>query len=198
MGRTTLNDEYFSWLYKLIARHPRSYIKLCKELHKKKFRWFVHNDDNRCSDGLELRDKFIEDQRLDETHLEVIYFLKADCTVFEMLIALAQRMNDLMFDLSDTQRNKTARFFHEMVDNLGLARFTDNYSKFDGRTYPIGREFDPVTEAEINEILEILMDRTYGVDGRGGLFPLKKRHREDQSRVEIWYQMMTWLDENYG
>ena len=198
MGRNTIRDEYFSWLYKQIDDRHRSHIKLCQELHRKMFVWSVHNDDNRCDDGIALRDRFIEDLRLDDSHVEVIYFLKEPCTVLEVLVALAGRMNDLMYDLNDTQRNKTPKFFYEMISNLGLDRYTDNHSRFDGSSYPMGTQFDPVSEAEINEILEIFLDRTYGVDGRGGLFPLKKRHREDQSRVEIYYQMMYWLDENYG
>lgn len=190
MGRNnTLKDDYFSWLYGLVKGKP-SRVKLCKELYLKKFRWFVHNDDNRCEDGLNLRDIFVEENDLDESHLEVNYFLKGECTVLEVMVALAQRMNDLMYDLNDTQNDKTPRFFLEMLTNLGLAEFTDNSTRDD--------RLGPGQEAEVDEVLEVLMDRTYGVDGRGGLFPLKKRHREDQSKVEIYYQMMYWLDENYG
>lgn len=194
MGRQIipLKEEYFDWLVNnLLGKSIFSrYTKLCKELHSKKFRWFVHNDDNRCEDGLNLRDIFIEKKNLDESHLEVKYFLKGDCTVLEMMVALAQRMNNLMYDINDTQNDKTPKFFHEILVNLNLNRFVDGYN--------LGRDFDPVSEAQINEVLEIMMDRTYGVDGLGGMFPLKKHHREDQSKVEIYYQMMYWLDENYG
>lgn len=187
--RQTLSESYFSWLYKQVSKQNRSYIKLCRELHKKKFRWFVHNDDNRCEDGLALRDQFAEVDNLDKRHLEVRYFLKGECTVFELLVALSQRMNDLMYDLKDPQ-DHSSKWFMEMVSNLRLSRFADNRSN-DFR-------FSPVDEAEIDEILEIFMDRTYGYDGRGGLFPLKKRPPEDQTKVEIWYQMMLWINENYG
>lgn len=192
MGRNTLSNEYFDWLYKKATRKTKlSYVKLCKELHSKKFRWFVHNDDNRCEDGRALRDRFCELKQLDESHLEVRHFLKADCTVFEIMVALAQRMNDITYDLNDTANNKTHIFFMAMIENLGLTRFVDSYGYGNGR-------FDPITEAHIDEILEVFLDRAYKPDGQGGLFPLKqKRHREDQSRVEIWYQMQNWLEENY-
>lgn len=193
MGRITspktLSEEYFSWLYKQVGNQRRTYVKLCKELYNKKFRWFVPNDDNRCEDGLNLRDQFIEENGIDTEHTEVRYFLKMPCTVLEVLVALAQRFDYQMFDLNN-QQDQSSKWFLEMLENLRLSRFTDNWNNDD--------RFDPVSEAEINEILEILMDRTYGFDGRGGLFPLKKRHKEDQSRVEIWYQMMLYLDENYG
>lgn len=191
MGRmTSLEKDYFRWLFAQVTGKRARYMLLCQELHKKSFRWFIPNDDNRRDDGLNLRDIFLEEKRYDESHLEIEYFLKADCTVFEVLVALAQRMNDLMYDLADTRNDKTPKFFEEMLGNLGLAHLTD--ASF------LGEGVDPVTDVQINETLEVLMDRTYAYDGRGGLFPLKKRPPEDQSRVEIWYQMMLYLTENYG
>lgn len=186
MGRkATLREEYFSWLCGLVSKDKRwAYHTLCKELHKKEFRWFVPNDDNRCEDGLRLRDRFIEENNIDETHLEVRYFLKDKCTVFEVLVALAYRMDDQMHPLNDS-KPRIARWFTEMIRNLRLDGF---YDGCDG----------PVTEAEIDEILENFMDRTYDEYGNGGLFPLKTRPRNDQTKVEIWYQLMLYLDENYG
>jgi hypothetical protein len=190
MGRKPIRDEYFSWLYAKIENRHYSYTKLCRVLHDKKFVWSVNNDDNRCNDGIALRDRFIDEERLDESHLEVLYLLKEPCSVLEVMVALAERMNDIMYDLNDTQRLKTPKFFHQMLVNLNLNRFVDGYN--------LGRDFDPVSEAEIDEILEIWLGRTYGVDGRGGLFPIRNRHRQDQSQVELWYQMQLWLEENYG
>lgn len=189
MGRTTLSEEYFTWLYNLISKQKLSYRKLCRELHLKTFGWSVPNDDNRCEDGLNLRNLFIEECDLDESHLEVRYFLKGDCTVFEVLVSLAQRINELMYDLKNPE-DHTARWFLEMVRNLGLGIYVDGYN--------LGKDFDPVTEAKIDEILVTLIERTYDFYGRGGLFPLKRRPPKDQTNVEIWYQLMNYLDENYG
>jgi hypothetical protein len=189
IGRTTLREEYFSWLYDLVRTTKPSYRKLCRFLDEKKFRWSVPNDDNRCEDGLNLRDEFIEAHNLDESHLEVRYFLKGECTVLEVMVALARRINDLMFDLR-RQDDKTPKWFVEMLRNLGIDRFTDV-------TTPDPR-LDPISEVQVDQILEILMDRTYDVYGRGSLFPLKRRHPKDMSTVEIWYQLMTYLEENYS
>jgi len=187
--RTTLREDYFHWLYDRVGSKHHRYKLLCRELHRKRFRWHIHNDDNRCEDGINLRDIFAEERDLDEDHLEMRYFFKGDCTVFELLVALAHRMNELMFDLAE-QKDRSPKWFHEMLLNLGLNVFIDNYN--------LGRKFDPVTEAKIDDILEVLMDRTYDFYGRGGLFPLKKRPLKDQTQVEIWYQLMLYLNENYG
>lgn len=187
----TIDHDYFSWLYNII-REPKKriyYTKLCEIFYDKSFRWFVHNDDNRCEDGLNLRRQFIEEQGLDESHLEVISLMKKPCTIFEVLIALAKRMNDIMYDLND-QRDKTPKWFHTMLLNLGLNVYTDDYN--------LGDRFPEMTEIKIDDILETLMDRTYDFYGHGGLFPLKSRPRKHQAEVEIWYQLMEYLDENHG
>jgi len=186
---TNLKDDYFRWLYDSIGKQRKSYKKLCRVLHAKPFRWSVPNDDNRCKDGLDLRTEYIEEKNLDETHLEVAYFLKGDCTTFEVLVGLAQRIDFLMYDLNPKTNHKS-RWFMEMVENLNLKKFDDLISK-DGR-------FDPVSEAEIDDVLEVLMDRTYDFYGRASLFPMKKRPPKDLAQVEIWYQLMWYLDENYG
>lgn len=195
--KKTIKEEYFLWLYKLVDGRKRSYRKLCRVLFDKRFRWSVHNDDNRGQDGLDLRDLFIEENALDESHLEVSYFLKGEWNMFEVMVALAQRINDVTYDLK-TQENKTPKWFMEMIQNLRLERFSDNYSRFDGSSYPIDKGFDIVTYQEICDILENLLDRTYDFYGNGSLFPLKRKPPQDMSKVEIWYQLMLYLDENYG
>lgn len=189
--RTTLKHEYFSWLYNLI-RHPRSkayYTKLCMVMHETNFRAYVPNDDNRAQDGLDLRQLFIEEGRLDESHLEVQYFLKGECTFFEMLVALSRRMNDLTYDLISDQ-DKAHVWFYKILANTGLDKFDDSSSR-----YP---ELGPVQEAEVCDTLCAILDRTYDKSGTGSLFPLKRRHPQDMRETEIWYQLMLWLDENNG
>lgn len=187
--RTTLKDDYFSWLYSLVGKQKRTYVKLCRELHKIKFRWSVPNDDNRCADGLALRDRFIEEQNLDEDHIEVKYWLKGDCTVFEMMVALAQRIDGITYDLVHHE-DKASKWFYEMLQNLRISRFTDNSSPYE--------ELTPTQEAEVNEIFCDTLDRCYTFSGEGSLFPLKRRPPKDMRETEIWYQLMLWLDENYG
>lgn len=187
--RPTLREEYFQYLYKLVRPMPRTYYKLCKELHNKKYKWSIRNDDNRCNDGINLRDTFIQQSSLDETHLEVQALTKGDCTLFEMMVALAQRMD---YELSDliAPANRTNRYFFEMLKNLGLEEYTDGYL--------IGDRLDYASEAEIDEILEDLINRTYSYDGEGSLFPLKQRYPKDMAKTEVWYQMMLYINENYG
>jgi hypothetical protein len=186
----TLRDEYFSWLYEIVNEKKRSYKKLCHIFHEKKFRWFVQNDDNRYMDGVALRQIFVDVQKLDEEHTEVSYFLKGgECTIFEMLVSLAQRIDELTYNLED-QQNRTPKWFLEMVQNLGLDCYTD--------VTLIDPKRNVSQNEAIDSVLETLLDRTYDAFGTGSLFPLKRRPQKHMAKVEIWYQLMIYLDENYG
>lgn len=188
--RMSIRDEYFLWLYNLINyRRRQSYLKLCRMLHTIPFTWFVPNDDNRGADGLALRDEFVEERGLDESHTEVAYFLKGDCTFFEVLVGLARRMEFTMYDLNPN-KDKTARWFMELIRNLGFDIYDDSTSD-DSRL----KEMD---ETKIAVTVDTVLSRQYDFFGRGSLFPLKKRPPHDMNRVELWYQMMYYLEENYG
>lgn len=188
--RRTLREQYFTYLYGLVGGKNRTYTFLSMFLHAIPFRWSVPNDDNRCADGAELRQRFISEAHLDEDHLEVQGFLRGDCTVFELLVALALRMDDIMYELGD-KNNHASRWFNEMLLNLKLAEFTDGRISY-------GDRFSEMDEQKIYSIVETFMDRTYGSDGVGSLFPSDKKTGKDLRTVEIWYQMMAYLDENYG
>ena len=95
-----------------------------------------------------------------------------------MLIALAQRL-EFETALSKWEKS-TAQWFWVLINNLGLDTFTDE-------------NFD--MEA-VQEKVQIFLDRKYEKNGEGGLFPLKNP-KEDQRRIEIWYQMSAYLFENY-
>lgn len=58
--------------------------------------------------------------------------------------------------------------------------------------------YDPITkkkERQIEEILEALIWRTYLSTGTGGFFPLMYA-KEDQTKIDIWYQMSAYILEN--
>lgn len=180
MQNDKLRGEYFLWLCQKIA--PLHLIKkrfhLLETLYSKEFYSIVPNDDNRVEDGIKLREDFFDD-----TIHTIPSFLP--CSVLEMLIALAHRMDHILFDNSVGEQ--TGKWFWIMVGNLRL--------KADGKDM-----YDVEKQGYINDIiLEAFLERQYGEDGGGelhGLFPLKKA-LGDQKKVEIWYQMMQYIDENY-
>jgi hypothetical protein len=179
--KSAAKQEYFHWLCDLIHAEggSASYILLAKDLHSIPFTWTIPNDDNRAGDGLVLRERY----EVKNPFANVQGLDMGACSVLEMLIALAGRMD---FELSDPNSDKdyTVKCFWEMIDNLGLMPYSDDVY------VSIGGPFN------VDTIVTSFLKREYNDDGDGGLFPLK-RPSTNQREVEIWYQMQKYLEENY-
>lgn len=169
----TIDDRYLEWLYSKIAvvrngNPRRSWWSLARRLYMSPFTWFVPNDDNRVADGIELRYEFAEayGEKLPRE------WRNLDCSMLEMLIALARRA-------SYNSHGSAAEWFWKMMENVELNHYTDD-------VYEIS------IEETIDEVVARINQRTYGPTGHGGLFPL--RHAEhDQREIEIAYQLHAYL-----
>ena len=173
-----IRRRYFLWLCDLVGVGEPGHN--CKEfawvLFHKEFTWFVPNDDNRLEDGKKLREEFI-----DKTLIDGWECLDGPCSIFEMLIALSRRIEFMLRDPAIPDR--TDQWFWMMIHNLGLNIFNDTTFNIDEKIY------------NNDLILNKFLERTYMDNGLGGLFPLNRPHA-NQRRVEIWYQLMAYLDEN--
>jgi hypothetical protein len=164
MMTSELDSRYFEWLSHLV--YSSNHHNLLKALFHKEFVWFVANDDNRAVDGKDLRGEFLQAERLQD----VGDFLDIGCSMFEMLIGLARR---LQFETDGTVRE----WFWHLIKNASLEKFTDE---------------GPLPIDRVDDILDRLIWRTYNPDGIGGLFP-RTRPEEDQRSIELWYQMSGYL-----
>ena len=168
--------SYYNYLVRLV-RTPESkrYTLLLEHLWRKEYYSILPNDQNRVKDGLFLRREVNEGQDF------------GPCRVLEMLIALSRRME---FQLYGTDYDKTYKdLFWELVNNLDLIKF-DNIEAAKDAMY-----------LEIDHILTNWIERRYSPDGHGGVFPLNNWQKSsgiEQTEVEIWYQMMLYLSENYA
>lgn len=172
MGVVDPDGPYLLWLYRQVRtvrstrKGPNTYWDLFRQLYQTEFAWFVPNDDNRASDGRELRHEWVA-RTGNEADPQ---WLEAGCSFLEMLIGLSRR-------LSFENGNDSQSWFWQLICNLGLDGFTD------------GRYFEP---EEVEDITHRVMFRSYDRDGNGGLFPLR-RASKDQRKVEIWYQLCEYL-----
>lgn len=195
--------SYIEFLGNITGRGDE-YSMLLEQLHGIEFFSLVPNDDNRGSDGVRLRDLYLDEVGpqgasslpVDEYSSFTDMFVgndSAPCTVLEMLIGVAFRIE---FDMSGGRYGRpSGEWFWVLMDNLGL-EMCDNVvlGQQEARDY-------------VNEKIDILLNRRYDSDGNGGLFPLKANSKsvttggqkchKDQRRVEIWYQMSAWIIENY-
>jgi hypothetical protein len=166
--------QYFEWLYAHVSnpavKSPKkTYWNLLRQLHDKEFVYIIPNDDNRWFDGRDLRSEFWADV---STGPIPVRWPGPACSMLEMLVSLAKRLE---FQTDEF----LSSWFWTLLQNLDIAHFNDS-------TYnePAARYID--------EVLDNVIWRRYTYSGEGGLFPLGKS-MQDQTKLEIWYQMHSYL-----
>lgn len=173
-----LSNEFFEWMYNLVCNDRSyqnlSYRKLLIFLHKKKFTYKVKRDANRAVDGIDFRYRFGYENGYSREEIEK-YLDTRPCSVLEMMVALAFRIEEQIMDDSE-EGNRTGQWFWTMISNLGLGGMSDQ--KFD-KDYC---EF----------VIDRFLKREYEPNGKGGLFSIKDDR--DMRTAEIWYQAMWYLN----
>jgi hypothetical protein len=99
--------------------------------------------------------------------------LNKRATVLEVIIALSRR-------LAFIAGGRAEDWAWQLLTNLRLNKMTDPFTENKAR--------------KVNNILETLIWRQYREDGSGGFFPLNWPD-QDQTQVEIWYQMQKYVNE---
>ena len=163
---------YFNWLVPQVQEHGHqrhTYEDVLMLLHTKEFVWFVPNDHNRLEDGAQLRLEFLH-----EADAPDFVTLDFPVSVLEVLVALSRRLE---FQAEGTPEG----WAWQLMVNLGLDKMTDPLSTRKAR--------------KVDDILETLIWRTYDADGTGGFFPLAWP-QDDQTKIEVWYQMHSYVIEN--
>lgn len=165
-------DDYFEWLYYKVInfnKRRKRFRRLIRQLHSMDYYYSIEYDNNRASDGKSLRWYYVEDGGDDR-----IQQWDNECTVLEMLIALAIKMENIMDDpIID---NSAAHWFWMFMYNLDLDDMDD--SVFD-LCYVIRR-------------VKMFLDRTYDFYGRGNIIYIPDS-MDDLRTVEVWYQMCWYL-----
>lgn len=180
MNTERMRSAYFEWMCRLVCdeagRRGRSWKKLLWFLHDQEFVYILDMDGNRAADGIDLRYRFAYESRYD-THQVLDALGEEDpCSILEMMVALSIRCEEHIMDDPEFG-NRTSAWFWGMVDNLGLGGMDD--SNFD------------LYFAE--SVIDKFLRREYLSDGTGGLFRVEMPP-QDMRRIDIWYQMMWYLD----
>lgn len=167
MPMKKIDFDYYDWLCKQINIPPNknSYNDLFERMHNIEFVWTVPNDNNRLQDALDLRSEF--------NNGTVPGLILDGATFLEVLIALSRRV-------AFTAGGDAGHWAWRLIKNIKLNKMTD-----------------PLTEErakKVDDTLYTVIWRIYQFDGQGGFFPLDFP-AEDQTKVEIWYQMNAYVIE---
>lgn len=214
---STLTDQYeraqtlyFNWLCVLVHiddYYGKQWYILAKILHDIEFYWTVPNDDNRATDGVRLREVWLSTLKNEAEDLGVGFDVPPDslngpCSMFEMMVALASRIeSDIM--QSDELGNRTHIWFWYMIHNLLSDADLMNCHWWIDSTND--SSIQPLERDTIKEMVRHCLDRDYELDGRGGcLFPITRYETRvnewncvDRREAELWYQAQDWISENF-
>ena len=166
-----VKNRYFEWLYNYACRgrisEHISYRKLFMNLHNTQFDFYIRNDVNRAMDGVNLRYRFgtviNNDKAFD--------ILDEPCSVLEMILALAIRMEEQIMD-DPSYGDRTQQWFWGMLSNIGISMMSD----------------DIYDDKYVNDCIYRFLERRYESNGKGGLFYIRNCD-QDLRDVEIWTQM---------
>lgn len=178
---TEVAKRYFRWimnsalspeLIKECERNGGDIRAILTEMHSVTFDGLTEMDLDRIDDGIELRYRFGRCLGYSDAEIAATIDIP-QCSMLEMTAALALKAGEQIF--GNPYEKEGARWiFREMLTSAGML-------------YP---------DADVFDICDGIMDRTYAPDGRGGLFYIRKCP-QDLRRVELWHQMMLYLDVNY-
>ena len=178
---TELAEQYYDWLYKIVCGEwePRnlSFHRLLMFLYNHDYTPACEMDISRVTDGLNLRYRFATEKNIPYVKIDSEFQGQA-CSMLEMMVALAIRIEEHIMEDSSAG-NRVGQWFWNMVVSLGLAAMDD-------------QRFN---EERANFIIDRFMARGYQPNGAGGLFTLSYP-TEDMRRIDIWYQLMAYLNEN--
>lgn len=176
MNRENYIRSYKDWL--IAKMDGQEYSEMFDILLGIEFCPQIGNDTNRAEDGIQLRELYLKETGGSYRKLPV-----GPCSILEMLIALAIRCEDDIMK-NDEYGDRTTKWFWIMIDNLRMSTYTDD-------------TITPIVRNAIYSKAYKINSRTYDRNGFGGLWPLRDP-KEDQRKVEIWYQMNAYLMENFA
>lgn len=173
-NKETPETNYLRWLCDDVDLPYDDYKDVASTLLYFPFNDKVENDVNRTYDAIANREHFESDYNV------VVDIHNNDlCGLLEMMVVLARRMADLMYEAGD--EDATDYYFWVMFKNLGL-------DKFDEERYD---------HQKVAKICHVFNNREYDDNGKGGLFRIK-HPPFDIHEAEIWSQANWFLTENYS
>lgn len=176
MINTDIQTSYYSWLVQKAMPFSQHHTQLLEVLYSTVFIPNREEDNNRAIDGINLRHRFGIDQHIPQSIIDYYLINNKPCSMLEMMIALAIRMEDTI--MSDPYKgDRTSYWFACMLGSMNI--FMDD-DRFDIDWF--------------EHCMYIFNNRLYMPNGCGGLFTITDPSR-DMREYEIWSQMNFYLVE---
>lgn len=118
--------DYFAWVQEQLGftgMVGRTYSYLIKKLHDTEFSSPIARDSNRVDDARNARKEYAEERNIPWQQLE---WLEGPVSCLEIIWGLSRRIQDQLWN-TDYFTRPLASFASEILENLGLAGYTDQY-----------------------------------------------------------------------
>ena len=177
-----IRKEYLEWLYDITYNSKnnlrKTYKKLFECLYDTEYRYSIFMDKNRAANGKELRTRHCYEMKsyINASNEEKEAFLSAPCSVLEMMVALAVKIEEQIMS-DDDYGNRTGKWFYRMLENLEIIDFDDKHFK----------------ELYVDAIVNNFLDGNIFRNGKGGIFRTTNPN-VDMRNMELWYQMNEELE----
>lgn len=154
-------------------------------LHNIEYRSTIEEDDNRIRDALAMRDDYISsapyNMDIDElTDEDVLYLRGMSVSVFEIMMCLARRIEEIFED--NNKGDRTKEWFYMFLKNLDIDDIMSQRYSFDRERF-------------IKRAIDKWMDREYEANGDGGNIFVISDPLLDLRRIQTWDQMQVWATE---
>ena len=172
--QSTAVVKYTRWLIsEILGVESLDCFWLCLCLQGIEFYWTDRDDANRAEDGLELRDNYIFVHGYDDNEL---IDLPATATVFEVLVAMADRATTLDYD-------PAIMWFNLFIKNLGFDYLNDD-------------TWSQSAEQFVKSTVRKWLDRQFAPDGVGS--PFRGNGTYDVAKQTMWHAMQWYLSDAFG
>jgi len=173
-----LEELYFEWMSELAfpsIYDRRRYSRLLEILNSSIFHFSIPMDENRMTDGIDLRYRFGYEKGYSNQQMDIALRHNRSCSMLEMMVALALRGDEhIAYDYETG--GKTDYIFNTMLESLRLKSETN----------------ERIDIRYVESRIDALLNHDYDYDGNGGLFTVENP-RQDMRHVDIWYQMNWFL-----
>lgn len=193
-----IEENYFDYIYELSGmgvndkKEDLSKREFGRYLYELPFTFVNAKDDSRAADGTALRysfamtfrDAYFSEIDFDEFKATVKEALGGPCSILEMMVALACKLEGITADPDYPDR--TCMWFNKMICSLGLTGYQHKYIV----EHPEWKE-------TVKNIIEKANKNEYEPSGKGGYFHIVSDGTfevEDMRTISIWDQAMKYLN----
>lgn len=186
--QATIKAQYLGWLLERIHAHTGElthYVYMLQRLYNTKAIVLIEADNDRILNAVFNRRNFLTAYPLytiDEVNEAI-----GPGNLLELGYYLADYTNDQIIR-EEPCYDGTTEIFWELIDNVGLTRYTERYMRS-----------DPKHVAMVDYIIETLNERQYTPIGVGNWFRLKcPRDGIDMRKIDLLRQSWVYINEGQG